>query len=140
MATSGLYGSTSTGTVAPQSGSESVGLYGNNTVFGGSYFEYLIFLDSASTPATPTGGSWSFVTNTGTPPTGWSNNPPQTPTGKVWISIALVNSKSTATLTWSTPGIFVNPAGTGTVTSVAALTELMFPPLYPTQQLPLSLR
>ena len=122
MATSGLYGSTSTGTVAPQSGSESVGLYGNNTVFGGSYFEYLIFLDSASTPATPTGGSWSFVTNTGTPPTGWSNNPPQTPTGKVWISIALVNSKSTATLTWSTPGIFVNPAGTGTVTSVAALT------------------
>lgn len=122
MATGGLYGSTSTGTVAPQSGSESVGLYGNNTVFGGSYFEYLIFLDSASTPATPTGGSWSFVTNTGTPPTGWTNNPPQTPTGKVWISIALVNSKSTATLTWSTPGIFANPAGTGTVTSVAALT------------------
>lgn len=122
MATSGLYGSTSTGTVAPQSGSESVGLYGNNTVFGGSYFEWLIFLDSVSTPATPTGGSWSFVTNTGTPPTGWSNTPPQTPTGKVWISIALVNSKSTATLTWSTPGIFANPAGTGTVTSVAALT------------------
>ena len=122
MATSGLYGSTSTGTVAPQSGSESVGLYGNNTVFGGSYFEYLIFLDSVSTPATPTGGSWSFVTNTGTPPTGWTNNPPQVPTGKVWISIALVNSKSTATLTWSTPGIFANPAGTGTVTSVAALT------------------
>lgn len=122
MATSGLYGSTSTGTVAPQSGSESVGLYGNNTVFGGSYFEWLIFLDSVSTPATPTGGSWSFVTNTGTPPTGWSNTPPQTPTGKVWISIALVNSKSTSTLTWSTPGIFANPAGTGTVTSVAALT------------------
>lgn len=122
MATSGLYGSTSTGTVAPQSGSESVGLYGNNTVFGGSYFEYLIFLDSVTTPATPTGGSWSFVTNTGTPPAGWTNNPPQVPTGKVWISIALVNSKSTATLTWSTPGIFANPAGTGTVTSVAALT------------------
>jgi len=122
MATGGLYGSTSTGTVAPQSGSESVGLYGNNTVFGGSYFEYLIFLDSVTTPATPTGGSWSFVTNTGTPPTGWTNNPPQVPTGKVWISIALVNSKSTSTLTWSTPGIFANPAGTGTVTSVAALT------------------
>lgn len=122
MATSGLYGSTSTGTVAPQSGSESVGLYGNNTVFGGSYFEWFIFLDSVSTPATPTGGSWSFVTNTGTPPTGWSNTPPQTPTGKVWISIALVNSKSTATLTWSTPGIFAGLAGTGTVTSVAALT------------------
>ena len=122
MATSGLYGSTSTGTVAPQSGSESVGLYGNNTVFGGSYFEYLIFLDSGSTPSAPTGGSWSFVTNTGTPPTGWSNTPPVTPVAKVWVSIALVNSKSTASLVWSTPGIFANPAGTGTVTNVSALT------------------
>lgn len=122
MATGGLYGSTSTGTVAPQSGSESVGLYGNNTVFGGTYFEWLIFLDSATTPATPTGGSWSFVTNVGTPPTGWSNTPPASPTTKVWVSIALVNSKSTATLTWSTPGQFTVPSGTGTVTSVAALT------------------
>jgi hypothetical protein len=122
MATGGLYGSTSTGTVAPQSGSESVGLYGNNTVFGGSYFEYLIFLDSATTPATPTGGSWSFVTNTGTPPTGWSNTPPATPINKVWISIALVNSKSTATLTWSIPGQFAVPTGNGTVTNVSALT------------------
>ena len=121
MATSGLYGSTSTGTVAPQSGSESVGLYGNNTVFGGSYFEYFIFLESATAPATPTGGSWSFVTNVGTPPTGWSNTPPAAPTNKVWASIALVNSKSTSTLTWSTPGQFAASAS-GTVTSVAALT------------------
>lgn len=121
MATSGLYGSTSTGTVAPQSGSESVGLYGNNTVFGGSYFEYFVFQESATAPATPTGGSWSFVTNVGTPPTGWSNTPPAAPTTKVWASIALVNSKSTATLTWSVPGQFA-ASGAGTVTSVAALT------------------
>jgi hypothetical protein len=120
MATSGLYGSTSTGTVAPQSGSESVGLYGNNTVFGGSYFEYFIFLDSATAPATPTGGSWSFVTNVGTPPASWSNTPPASPTNKVWVSIALVNSKSTATLTWSVPGVFV--VSGGTVTNVSALT------------------
>ena len=120
MATSGLYGSTSTGTVAPQSGSESVGLYGNNTVFGGSYFEWFIFQESATAPATPTGGSWSFVTNVGTPPTGWSNTPLAAPTNKVWVSIALVNSKSTATLSWSVPGQFAQPAGT--VTSVAALT------------------
>ena len=93
MATSGLYGSTSTGTVAPQSGSESVGLYGNNTVFGGSYFEWFIFQESATAPATPTGGSWSFTTNVGTPPTGWSNTPPVAPILKVWVSIALVNSK-----------------------------------------------
>ena len=120
MATSGLYGSTSTGTVAPQSGSESVGLYGNNTVFGGSYFEWFVFQVSATAPATPTGGSWSFTTNSGTAPTGWTSDPPVAPTTKVWVSIALVNSKSTATFTWSTPGLF---AGTnGTVTNVSALT------------------
>ena len=120
MATSGLYGSTSTGTVAPQSGSESVGLYGNNTVFGGTYFEWFIFQESATAPATPTGGSWSFTTNVGTPPTGWSNTPPVAPTLKVWASIALVNSKSSATLTWSVPGQFSLPSGS--VTSVSALT------------------
>lgn len=122
MATGGLYGSTSTGTVAPQSGSESIGLYGNNTVFAGSYFEWLVFQDSATAPATPTGGSWSFATNIGTPPAGWSNTPPASPLYKVWISIGLVNSKSTATLTWSTPGLMVGPSGSGTVTNVSALT------------------
>lgn len=120
MATGGLYGSTSSGTVAPQSGSESVGLYGNNTVFGGSYFEWFIFQESATQPATPTGGSWSFTTNVGTPPTGWSNIPPAAPVNLVWVSIALVNSKSDATLTWSVPGQFSRPAGT--VTNVSALT------------------
>jgi len=122
MATGGLYGSTSTGTVAPQSGSESIGLYGNNTVFGGTYFEWFIFQDAAIQPATPTGGSWSFTTNVGTPPTGWSNTPPTSPAYKVWISIALVNSKGNGTLTWSIPGQLVSPAGSGTVTNVSALT------------------
>jgi hypothetical protein len=122
MATGGLYGSTSTGTVAPQSGSESIGLYGNNTVFGGTYFEWFIFQDAAIQPATPTGGSWSFTTNVGTPPTGWSNTPPTSPAYKVWISIALVNSKGNGTLTWSIPGQLVTPAGSGTVTNVSALT------------------
>lgn len=122
MATGGLYGSTSTGTVAPQSGSESVGLYGNNTVFGGTYFEWFVFQESATTLATPTGGSWNFTTNIGTPPTGWSNYPPVTPINKVWVSIALVNSKSNQSLVWSTPGQFVVPSGTGTVFNVSALT------------------
>jgi hypothetical protein len=122
MATGGLYGSTSTGTVAPQSGSESIGLYGNNTVFGGTYFEWFIFQDAAIQPATPTGGSWSFTTNVGTPPTGWSNTPPVSPVYRVWISIALVNSKGNGTLTWSIPGQLVTPAGSGTVTNVSALT------------------
>lgn len=120
MATGGLYGSTSTGTVAPQSGSESIGLYGNNTVFGGTYFEWFIFKESATQPATPTGGSWNFTTNVGTAPTGWLSVPPAVPSNQVWVSIGVVNSRSTAAITWSAPGLFT--FGSGTVTSVAALT------------------
>jgi hypothetical protein len=118
MATGGLYGSTTTGDLVATSGAESTGLYGNNTNIGGTYFEWLIFKESATVPSTPTGGSWSFTTNVGTPPTGWSNTPPTSPANPVWVSIAVVNSRSTAALTWSTPGQFVLPSGSGTVTSV----------------------
>ena len=112
MATCGLYGS-STANVSVSSGAESNGLYGNNTNFGGTYFEWFIFKEAASQPSTPTGGSWSFTTNTGTAPTGWTLQPPTAPTNQVWVSIALVNSRSTASLTWSTPGLFgVVPAFT----------------------------
>jgi len=111
MATGGLYGSTSTGTVAPQSGSESVGLYGNNTVFGGTYFEWFIFQVSETQPATPTGGSWNFTTNIGTPPSGWTAQPPVNPISIVWVSIGLVNSKSTSSIVWSTPGKFSFTSG-----------------------------
>ena len=111
MATVGLYGSTASSTVASPTGSESVGLYGNNTVFGGSYFEWFIFQVSDVQPATPTGGTWDFTTNTGTPPTGWLATPPVNPTNTVWVSIGLVNSKSTATITWSVPGKFSFASG-----------------------------
>ena len=111
MATVGLYGSSSSGVVAAASGSESTGLYGNNVNFGGSYFEWFIFQQADTQPATPTGGSWSFTTNSGTPPEGWSNNPIANPTNKVWVSIALVNSKNTSTLTWSEPGLFSYSSG-----------------------------
>ena len=118
MATGGLYGSTTTGDLVATSGAESTGLYGNNTNIGGTYFEWLIFKESATAPSTPTGGSWSFTTNVGTPPTGWSNTPPTSPASPVWVSIALVNSRTTSALAWSTPGQFVLPSGSGTVTSV----------------------
>ena len=88
MATSGLYGSSPTGAVVAAPGSETAGLYGSGTVFGGTYFEWFIFQESATAPATPTGGSWSFTTNTGTPPAGWSSAPPTSPTNTVWFSIA----------------------------------------------------
>ena len=113
MATGGLYGSSASGTVAASTGAESAGLYGNPTALGGTYFEYLIFLESATNPGTPTGGSWSFVTNTGTPPTGWSNTPPASPTTIVWLSIALVNSRDTSALVWSIPGQIFKQGPTG---------------------------
>ena len=111
MATVGLYGSSSSGVVAAASGSESTGLYGNSTSFGGSYFEWFIFQVADTQPATPTGGSWDFSTNSGVPPTGWTVTPPSAPTNTVWVSIALVNSKTSATLTWSAPGKFSYASG-----------------------------
>lgn len=95
MATGSLYGSVS----------ESTGLYGIGAASGGTYFEWFIFYDAATAPATPTGGSWSFTTNTGTPPTGWVASPPASPVNQVWVSLAIVDSRSTSSLTWTTPGL-----------------------------------
>ena len=107
MATSSLYGSVS----------ESTGLYGIGAASGGTYFEWFIFYDSATAPATPTGGSWSFSTNTGTAPTGWLNAPPASPINQVWVSIAVVDSRNTGSLVWSIPGLMTGsglPILTGT--------------------------
>jgi hypothetical protein len=101
MATGSLYG-TST---------ETTGLYGNTTSFGGTYFEWFIFQVSETQPATPTGGTWDFTTNANTPPTGWSSTPPANPSFTVWVSIAIVNSRNTAPLVWSVPGKFAYASG-----------------------------
>jgi hypothetical protein len=95
MATGSLYGSVS----------ESTGLYGIGAASGGTYFEWFIFQDSATAPATPTGGSWDFLTNTGTAPSGWVASPPPSPVNQVWVSLAIVDSRSTSALTWSVPGL-----------------------------------
>jgi hypothetical protein len=95
MATGSLYGSVS----------ESTGLYGIGAASGGTYFEWFIFQDSATAPATPTGGSWSFTNNTGTAPSGWVVSPPPAPVNQVWVSIAVVDSRNATTLTWSVPGL-----------------------------------
>ena len=115
MATGGLYGNSPAGNTVASPSTESSGLYGNTTSFGGTYFEYFIFIESATVPATPTGGSWSFTTNTGTPPTGWSNTPPVAATNPVYLSIALVNSRAGNTLTWSTPGRIYKQGDAATV-------------------------
>jgi hypothetical protein len=98
MATGSLYGSSS----------ESTGLYGIGAASGGTYFEWFIFQDSLTAPATPTGGSWSFSTNIGTPPTGWVVSPPPAPVNQVWVSIAVVDTRSPNTFTWSVPGLMAS--------------------------------
>jgi len=82
------------------------GVQGNNTV---TYFIWYIYIQSATAPSTPTGGSWNFVTNVGTPPTGWSATPITSTGNDLWVSQAVVNSISPSTLTWSTPAIFFIP-------------------------------
>ena len=124
MATGGLYGYSTTGALVAAPGSESSGLYGSNNNFSTTYFEWFIFKESATAPATPTGGSWNFVTNVGTAPTGWSSTPPVSPVNTVWASITIVNSRSTAALTWTAPASWVKfgPAATiavGTTTTGA---------------------
>ena len=90
---------------------ESAGLYGNGVTFGGTYFQWYVFQQSPTQPATPTGGSWNFQTNVGTAPTGWSAYPPTSPTQQVWVSIAIVSSLTASTLTWSSPGQFAFSTG-----------------------------
>jgi hypothetical protein len=122
MATGGLYGSSSTGALVASPGSESAGLYGSNVNFGGTFFQWFIFQQASTQPATPTGGSWNFTTQVGTPPSGWSNSPPPAPTNEIWVSIAFANSRSTSTLTWSTPGLLgvIASVSVGTTTTGSA--------------------
>ena len=95
------------------SGGESNSLYGTSLTSGGSipaassfiYFEWFIFKVSASQPATPTGGSWDFLTNTGTAPTGWASTVSGIPLDNMWFSIAFVDSRNPTGFTWSNPGL-----------------------------------
>jgi hypothetical protein len=120
--TPGLYGKSPNGSVVATTGSETAGLYGNSVNFGGTFFEWFIFKEAATQPATPTGGSWDFTTNVGTAPTGWTGSPPTAPVYQIWVSIAIVNSKTPTTLTWSVPGLMGVVASTtvGTTTTGAA--------------------
>ena len=120
MATGGLYGNSPIGSIVAQPGAESSGLYGNTTNFGGTYFEWFIFQTAEFQPATPTGGSWNFVTNVGTPPSGWLGSPPTNPLNTVWVSVGLVNSKTTSSIAWSVPGKFSYASGLTILTGTGA--------------------
>jgi hypothetical protein len=101
MATGNLFGT----------GGESNSLYGNSLSSGQIlpnsfiYFEWFIFRTSSAQPATPTGGSWNFLTNVGTAPTGWTSFITGIPLDSVWLSIAFVDSRSPTNIVWSEPGL-----------------------------------
>ena len=81
------------------------GLYGNTQSIIRTYFTWSVYQQSASAPATPTGGTWNFNTNTGVPPVGWSNTSPINPSNMVWISTAFVSSQSNS-IVWTAPAQF----------------------------------
>lgn len=102
---------------------------GQNGADGLSVAEVSVFLRSASAPATPTGGSFNFTTNTLTPPSGWSASVPSG-TNPVYISRSVASISGTtgtdSTLTWSSPVIsFQNGVdGSTGATGNAGLTAL----------------
>jgi hypothetical protein len=95
------------------------GLYGGSTTQPGIYFEWLIFIESATLPSTPTGGSWNFTTNTGTPPSGWSVVAPPNPVNPVYMSTSIINSSSSTALVWSAPGQIFRPGTPGAAATIA---------------------
>ena len=93
-------------------GGESNSLYGTSLESGGTippssfiYFEWFIFKTSTGQPATPTGGSWDFLTNTGTPPTGWLSTVNGVPANNLWFSVAFVDSRNPTNIVWSTTSL-----------------------------------
>ncbi|NIW47259.1 MAG: hypothetical protein GWN30_21675, partial [Gammaproteobacteria bacterium] len=66
-----------------------------------------VYRRSAGQPATPTGGSFDFGTDTLTPPTNWSETPPADDGNPLWVSRASFSvagvSGIDSTTTWGTP-------------------------------------
>lgn len=97
---------------------------GTEGLDGTSYLLVSVYRRSATTPTTPTGGSFDFSTLVLTPPTDWSRTIP-TGTDPVYLSAATATSTGApgvdSTLTWGAPVlVFQNGAdGSGTDTKAA---------------------
>lgn len=77
------------------------GQNGQDGEIGVSTYTAFVFKTSIEEPSAPQGGSWNYVLNIFTPPTGWSTTDSLEP--PVWMSNALFNSYNTNTPTWSKP-------------------------------------
>jgi hypothetical protein len=107
---------------------------GQNGTDGLSVAELLIYIRATSTPATPTGGSYNFTTQTLTAPAGWYSYVP-TGTDPVYTSRSVASVSGTTgtdtTLTWSSPTLSFQNGATGPTgasvtgpTGLAGLTAL----------------
>ena len=92
------------------------GANGANGVNGYSTYLYNVFQSAASTPATPTGGSYTFTTATGVPPAGWLNYPSSSGNNAVYVTTAAVQTTTpnvaVTSLTWSSPTQYTGGNGT----------------------------
>ena len=92
------------------------GANGANGVNGYSTYLYNVFQAANATPSTPTGGSYTFNTGTGVPPTGWLNYPSSNTANAVYVTTATVQTTTpnvTVTgLTWSSPTQYSGGNGT----------------------------
>jgi hypothetical protein len=84
---------------------------------GLSTYYYPVYRRLSGAPSTPTGGSYNFGTNTGTPPTGWSNTVPASDGNPIYISTALASVQGAtgtdSTLTWSAPTVLAQDGTNG---------------------------
>lgn len=120
-ATESLYISTATFSVNGTTGIDSGPTWSAPQLYvedGYSYYQAQIFKRSASTPATPTGGSYNFTTKVFTAPAGgWSSAPTGAGTDPWYSSTAVFsvygNTGTDSTPTWESPGLFAQDGADG---------------------------
>lgn len=119
-----VWASDSTFSVAGDTGIDSTTVWGTprkvseNGVDGTSTYLLFVFKRAATAPASPTGGSYNFTTNTPTPPTGWTEYVP-TGSDPLYVSTALASisgaTGTDSTLTWTAPSIMAQDGTNGTI-------------------------
>jgi hypothetical protein len=117
-----LYTSLASASIVGQTGTDSNLTWSDPEVFavdgsaGRSTYQAAIYRRAASQPATPSGGSFNFGTNTLTPPSGWSIDVPNG-TDPVWVCrelFSVIGDTGTDSAgSWSTPTKFAEDGTDG---------------------------
>ena len=86
---------------------------------GTSVYTGTVYVQQASAPSTPTGGSYNFTTSVLTPPSGWSITQPTTTTVPTWATDFLFSGSGTvAGGTWGTPYVEAQNGTNGVSTAI----------------------